>query len=101
MMLGWAYRDTNAIYAEVTKTENAGAVSDDANLGVGAGPVTEHGLDGAALLDGNVQGLGARIEGGVLEADVANGGGIYERHELTDVVHEKAVEKVNVLGLET
>lgn len=96
----FTYRDTDAIYAEITETENTGAIGDDANLGVGAGPVTEHGLDGAALLDGNVQGLGAGIQGRVLEADVADGGGIYEGHEVADVVHEEAVEEVDVLGLE-
>lgn len=98
-MLG-AYGDADAVYAEITETEDTRAVGNDANLGVSAGPVTKHSLDGAALLDGNVQGLGASIQGGILQADVANGGCIYERHELTDVVHEEAVEEIDVLGLE-
>lgn len=97
---GSTYGNTNTIYTEVAEAENAGAVSDDADLGVGAGPVLQHGLDGTALLDGDVQGLGASVQGGVLQADIANGGSVYKRHELADVVHEKAVEQVGVLALE-
>lgn len=93
------YRDTNTVDAQVTETENAGAVGDDADLGVRAGPIPQHGADGLALLDGNVEGLGAGVDGGVLEADIANGRGIDEGHELADIVHDEAVEEVGVLVL--
>lgn len=94
------YRDTNTVDTQVTKTQDTRAISDDANLGVGVGPVAEHGADGLALLDGDVQSLGAGVEGRVLQADIANGGGVDQGHEVADVVHEQAVEEVKVLGLE-
>jgi hypothetical protein len=52
------------------------------------------------LLDGNVQSLWSRVERRVLLANITDGGGIDERHEIADVVHKKAVEQVNVLILE-
>lgn len=36
-----------------------------------------------------------------MEAHITDGGRIYEGHEVTDVVHEQAVEEVNVLILKT
>ena len=35
-----------------------------------------------------------------MEADIADGGSVDERHELTHVVHEEAVEEVDVLILD-
>ncbi|KAG7144875.1 hypothetical protein HYQ46_006384 [Verticillium longisporum] len=95
-----AYRNANAVNAKITQTENARAVGNDTNLRFGVGPIPQHGADRLALLDGDVEGLGACVEGGVLEADVANGGGVDKRHELADVVDEDAVEEVHVLALE-
>lgn len=61
-----------------------------------AGPVSEHGPDGLALLDGDVQSLGAGVDARVLEADITNGGSVDEGHEVADVVDEEAVEEVGV-----
>lgn len=94
------YRNTDTIYTEITETEDARSVSDDTDFGVGTGPVAQHGANRATLLDGDVQSLRAGVEGGVLEADITDGGSIYERHEVADVVHEKAVKEVNVLALD-
>lgn len=82
------YRDANTVDTEITKTKNTRAVSHNADLGVQARPVAQHGANGLALLDGDVQGLRAGVEGRVLEADVANGGRVDEGHELAHVVHE-------------
>lgn len=121
---GITNRDADTVHAEITKTQDSGTVRDDADLGVGIRPVLEHCADGLALLDADVQGFGAGVEGGVLEADIANGGwslcksdmwngldgvvgiggrgltGVDEGHELADVVDEEAVEQVDVLVLE-
>ena len=61
-----------------------------------AGPVSEHGPDGLALLDRDIQGLGASVDARVLEADITNGGSVDEGHEVADVVDEEAVEEVGV-----
>lgn len=63
-------------------------------------PISEHGANGLALLDGDVQSLGARVEGGILDADVTDRGSVDEGHEFADVIHEQAVEQVGVLVLE-
>ena len=94
------YRDANTVDTKITKTKNAGAISDDADLGVLAGPVLQNGADGLALLDGDVESLGAGVDGGVLQADITNGRCVDEGHELADVVHDEAVEEVDVLSLE-
>jgi hypothetical protein len=94
------YRDTDTVDAEITETQDARTVGDDADLRVLAGPVLQHGADGLALLDGDVQSLGAGVQGGVLQADVTDGGGVDERHELPDVIHQQAVEQVDVGVLE-
>lgn len=94
------YRNANTVHAEVTETKNARAVGDDADLGVLAGPVAQHGADGLALLDGDVESLRAGVEGRVLQADVANGGRVDQGHELADVVDEEAVEEIDVVVLD-
>lgn len=90
------YRDTDTVDAQVTETKDTRAVCHDANLGFLAGPVSEHSPDGLALLDGDVQSLGASVDARVLEADITNGGSIDEGHEVADVVDEEAVEEVGV-----
>ena len=100
MWMGAAYRDADAVNAKVAKAEDAGPVSHHADGGVGVRPIPEDGAHGLALLDGDVEGLWAGVEGGVLEADVANGGSVDERHELLDIVDEDAVEEIDVVRLE-
>lgn len=46
MSLRTTYRDTDTVDAEITETEDTRAVSDDANLGILARPVSEHGANG-------------------------------------------------------
>lgn len=36
-----------------------------------------------------------------MQADVANGGGVDEGHQVADVVHEQAVEEIDILCLDT
>lgn len=48
------YRNTNTVNAKITETQDSRAVSDDADLRVGAGPVAKHGSDRLSLLDRNV-----------------------------------------------
>lgn len=64
------------------------------------GPIPQNSADALALLDGDVQSLWAGVEGGVLEADVSNGRGIDQGHQLAGVVHEQAVEEIHVLMLD-
>lgn len=52
------------------------------------------------MLDGDVQSLRASVQGGILQADITDGGGVDQRHQLANVVHEEAVEKVGALVLE-
>ena len=73
-LLECTYRNTNTVHAQVAETQNPRPISDDTDLGVGARPVSEHGANGSALLDGDVQGFGAGIDARVLQADVANSG---------------------------
>jgi hypothetical protein len=94
------YRDADTVDTKVTKTENTGTVSDDADLGVLARPVLEDSANGLALLDGDIESLGAGVDGGVLEADITNGRCVDEGHELADVVHDEAVEEVDILSLQ-
>lgn len=94
------YRDTDTVHTKITETENTRAISDDTDLGVGARPVTQHGADRLALLDGDVEGLGAGVEGRVLEADIANGRRIDKWHNFADIVHDETVEEVDVLFLQ-
>ena len=97
---GDTHGDADAVDAKIAETEDAGAVGHDADLRVRVGPVAQHGADGLALLDRDEQGLGPRVERGVLETDVANCGGVDERHELTDIIDQEAVEQVDVLVLQ-
>jgi hypothetical protein len=94
------YRDTDTVDAEITETEDTRTISDDANLGVLARPVSEHSANGLSLLDGDVQSLGASVDARVLQADITNCGSVNEGHELSDVVDEETVEEVGVLVLE-
>lgn len=96
---GSTYGDTDTVDAQVTETKDTGTVCDDTDLG-GMGPVLKHRADRLALLDGDVQSLGAGVDARVLETDVTNGGGIDEGHELAHVVHEQAVEEIDVLVLD-
>lgn len=95
-----SYRDTDTVDAEVTKTQDARAVRHYANLRVRVRPVAKHGADRFALLDRDVEGLGARVQGRVLQADVANRGRVHKRHEFPHVINEDAVKEVDVLVLE-
>lgn len=52
------------------------------------------------MLDGDVEGLRAGVEGRVLKADIANGRGVDKRHEVLDIVNQEAEEKVDVLVFE-
>jgi hypothetical protein len=94
------YRDTDTVDTEITETEDTRAISDYANLGILARPVSEHGANGLSLLDGDVKSLGAGVDAGILQADITDCGGIDEGHELSDVVDEETVEEVGVLVLE-
>jgi hypothetical protein len=94
------YRNADTIHAEVAQTENAGTVSDDADLGIRVGPIPENRPNGPPLLNRNVQSLRARVQRRVLEADVADGGGVHQGHQLLGIVDEQAVEQVDVLCLE-
>lgn len=53
------------------------------------------------MLDGNVQSLGACVQSGILQAHITNGWGIDEGHQITNVIHEKAIKEINVLTLKT
>jgi len=99
MNLVTTHRNAHAIDSEVTKAENARAVSDDANLG-GMRPIPQHGANRLCLLDRDIQRLGEGVETRILQADVANGGRINQRHEFAHVIHEDAVEQIDVLVLE-
>lgn len=101
MSLRTTYRDTDTVDAEITETEDTRAVSDDANLGILARPVSEHGANGLSLLDGDIQSLGAGVDAGVLQADITDCGGVDEGHELADVVDEETVEEIGILVLES
>ena len=94
------YRNPDTVDAKIAEAQDARPVGDDADLRVGVGPVAQQGADGLALLDGDVEGLRARVERRVLQADVADGGRVDQGHELGHVVHEQAVEEVGVLLLE-
>lgn len=96
----WTYRNAHTVDSEVTETQDAGSVRDDADLRIGVGPIPEHGADRFPLLYRDVQGLGAGVEGRVLEADVTNGGGVDEGHHLPGVVDEEAEEKVDIVRLD-
>lgn len=63
-------------------------------------PVAEDGSYRLSLLDGDVESFWLGVEGGILKADVANGWGVDEWHELLNVVDEDAVEEVRIRGLE-
>ncbi len=89
---GSTYGNAHAVDAKIAQAEDAGPVGDDADLGVGVGPVAEDGAYALALLDGDVQGLGAGVERRVLEAHVADGGRVHQGHELLGVVDQQAVE---------
>lgn len=95
-----AYRNSDSVDTEITETKDTGTISHDANLRVLAGPVTQHGANRLALLDGDVQGFGAGVDARVLKADIADGGGIDEGHQFTDVVHEQTIKQVDVLVLD-
>ena len=72
--------DGHAVDAEVAEAEDAGAVGDDGNAGVGAtGPVSEDSADGARVVDADKEALGAAVVVGELEAGVADGGRVDER----------------------
>lgn len=94
------YRNSNTIHAQVTETQDTGSVSDDANFGISAGPVLQHGADRLSLLDRDIQSFGSGVNVRVLQADISNGGSVHKRHEVADVVHQKTVEQVGILGLD-
>ena len=52
------------------------------------------------MLDGDVESFGPCVDGGILQADVANGRGVDQGHQLLGVVDEQAVEEVDVLALD-
>lgn len=94
------YRDADTVDTEITKTQDTRTVCNDADLWVLELPVLQHGPDRLALLDGDVKSLGAGVEGGVLQADIADGRCVDKGHKVADVVHEEAVEEVHVLVLD-
>lgn len=63
-------------------------------------PISQDCADALALLDRDIQCLWLSVEGGVLEADIANGWCVDQWHELLHVVDEHAVEEVDVVGFE-
>lgn len=94
------YGNSHAIYAKITETEDSGPIGDDTDLRVRICPIPQDGPYRLALLDGNVQGFWAGVEGRVLQAHVTNCGGVYQGHHLSRVVHEQAVEEVGILVLD-
>lgn len=94
------YRNANTVNTKVSQTKNAGTVSDDANLGLGVGPIPQDCPDRLPLLDRNVQSFGPSVEGRVLEADVADGGSVNQWHHLLGMIHKNAVEEVDVMTLD-
>ena len=94
------YRNPHTVDAEIPQPQNAGPVSDDADLGIGVRPVAQDRPYALSLLNRDVQGLGPRVEHRVLQAHVANGGRVDQGHQLLGVVDEQAVEEVDVLALE-
>lgn len=91
--------NADSVESKVTETQNTRAVCHNADFGVGVGPVLQNGPDGLSLLDGNVQGLWASVQGRILQTDVTNGGCVDQGHQLLCVVHEKAVKQVDILVL--
>lgn len=98
---GEAYRDPNAIDTKIAKTQDTRTICDDADRRLGIGPIAKYGGNGLALLDRDVQSLGARIQRRVLEAHISNRGRVYKGHHLSDIVDQEAVEEVNVLGFKS
>lgn len=89
--------DSNTVKTKVTETQDTRAISDDADLRVWVGPVLEDGLDGLSLLNRDIQGLWAGVEGGVLQANITNSRRVNEGHHLLAVIHEQAVEEIGIL----
>lgn len=52
------------------------------------------------MLDGDVQRFGPSVQAGVLQTDVTDGGRVYQRHEVANIVHQEAVEQIGVLVLQ-
>lgn len=97
---GCTYRNAHAIHTQVAEAQDSRPICDNANLGIGIRPVLENGADRLALFDGDVQGLGPGIQGRVLQADIADGGGVDQRHQLFGMVDKEAVEQVDILALD-
>jgi len=95
------YRDADTVDAKIAQAKNAGTVRDNTNLRRRVGPVPEHGPNGLPLLDGDIESLRAGVYRRILQADVANGRSVDERHQLPGVVDEQAVEEVDTVVLES
>lgn len=52
------------------------------------------------MFDRDVQRFWPSVEGRVLEANVANGGSVDQWHHLLGMIHQEAVEEVDVLALD-
>lgn len=94
------YRNANAIDAQIAQAQDARPICHDADLGIWIWPVLEDRLYRLALLDGDVERLGAGVESRILKTHVTNGGSVHQRHELLRIVDEQAVKEVGVLVLE-
>lgn len=97
---GGTHGNADSVDAKISETENARPVRDDADLGLGVRPIAQHGANRLPLLNRNVQRLGLRVQRGILQTDIADGGGVNKRHELTDIVDQEAIEEIDVLVLQ-
>lgn len=97
---GHAYWNANTIHSKIAESENSRAISYDADAWIWMWPVSEDSSYRLSLLDGDVKSFWLGVEGGILEADIANGWCVDEWHELLNVVDEDTIKEIRIRRLE-